>query len=206
MLENADLQWVQAGTGAMGIQAPVSAITGTFTEQSGSVRGAASGVFSLRHSLKVDAAKVLIRARDIGIPGYRMIAEERPTPKRTLATARDYRVELLEVLESIATLTAGWNGADAPKPRQKSINSAKVVVRALPTTNAKVKIGVGGDGNVFIHATNGDSNVYITVEHNRLHLLGKNPRREAQYIDSEPFNRRIVPPGILDAFQKNLAN
>lgn len=204
MLDDANLSYVAAGTGAIGVEALPSLITIPSTPRSNT-----SGVALRRQRLSLQVATELARA-SAGISDYWELIDSVPRRDRqgrapSTGSAMDYRRELLETLNEMAKLKAGWNGDDSPKPKAQSIAAAKSVVRALPTTAATVTIGLGGDGNVFIHASHeAGREVYITVEAAKLHLLAKAPGRESEYIDDERFDRKVVPGNILEAFQRNL--
>lgn len=123
----------------------------------------------------------------------------------TQATAESAKMSLHDSLSALKTLGQDWTGNPGCAPQRESIAAAQRVITMLPNVTVKdAKVGVDGDGHVYLRLGVDSKIAYLTIEPRSLHLYFTDGL-EKVYIDDQKFRGDALPGRIAKVLSAKLA-
>ena len=100
-----------------------------------------------------------------------------------------------KTLAKLGSLGQNWNGHESVAPVAESIRAMALILDQLPF-QIEPKVGVDGDGYVFLHFGAGEKHAYLTIEPAAAHLVTMVKGQPSEYIADQPLKGNELPAGI----------
>lgn len=108
------------------------------------------------------------------------------------------RIELEKAIEYIGTLNDDWNGFNAKRVTELSINAGKRLIGLIPLNRLYPnKVSPDGEGGLVFSWNPSKERILLTVEGSIMHLSYEKEGSPDKFIDDVAFDFSEIPGDIL---------
>lgn len=106
--------------------------------------------------------------------------------------------ELEKAVDYIAKLGDGWNGYDAKKAGDLSVDAARRFLSLVPLNRLyPTKVSPDGEGGIIFTWKYSKERILLTIDGSIMHLFHEKEGKADEYIDDVLFDFSAIPDDIL---------